>query len=774
MSQIHLQLLTRRYVVVLTVLAAMIAGMTGAVVWLVQQQSAIPDQVNVAGRQRMLTQRLVTLALWGEVTYNNVQLPQVVRRRQLDSLAREIDSSRTQINASHRALQRGSRVPPLPPLPIEFQSRLKDIGGPLALSDSLSQAIAADLRADRAATDQAAQLALLVTQRIALTKALDQLTSSLAERGRLQLQKIQRISALGVALILMVILLMGLYVFRPASRAVERLVEMAATANAQLTRQSALLQETSDELEAQNAELMTQGDEFERQASEMARLTAISDASPDPIVAFHVDGRILYANLAARMLTPKTGNAKDARSALHILDASGRELMRSVAIPSAMRDGLWCGEIMLALEGGVRRPVRQTLIAHRWPDGSVAYLSSAMQDLTAIKKVQAELAEREARYRTVVDSLAEGVVLQDEDGRIIAWNASAEQILGLSADQLSGRTSYDPDWESRSEFDEAMRPEDHPIVKARLEGVNVDGFVTQVRRGDGSRRWLSVNARPIESSDQTKGRSAVATFTDITERRNSEEEHRILSLAVEQSHHAVLVTNAQHKIAWANSSWESLTGYALAEATGRAPEELLHGAHTSEETFSALKARVGAGEAWNGELLIYRRDGTPLWTELSVSPTRDASGRYSGTVAVSQDITARRQTVRDRQRLAAAVSLTADGVAIIGATGTFEFVNHAYARMHQLRPDNLMGSPWQRLYAVDESERLALAISPAVASVGVWQGEAKGWRADSTQFPQALSATQLPEGGLLFLVRDITERVESEERLRHLSVHDEL
>lgn len=774
MSQLHLKHLTRRYVVVLTVLAAMIAVMAGTVIWLVQQHSTIPDQVNVAGRQRMLAQRLVALTLSGQVATANFRLPNDSTRQQLDSLADEIDSVRVTLNARHLAMRSGSRSTELPPLPFEFQPALAKLGLSMTVFDSLGLAVAADLRANRPQNEHAARFVLLLAKQAALTDALEQLTFDLAESARRQLKQIQGLVGLGAVVLLFAILLMGRLVFRPASRALELLVGSADAANAQLAQQSELLRGSTDALEVQNAELMTQGDELERQAQEMARLTAISDASPDPIVAFHTNGRILYANRAARILTRMTENAADARTAIHILDESCRELMRSEAIPMAMRDGLWRGETLIVLDGGVRRPVHQTLVAHRWPDGSVAYLSSVMQDLTAIKAVQAELAEREARYRTVVDSLAEGVVLQDEQGRIVAWNASTEQILGLSADQLSGRTSYDPDWQSLNEFGEALSPEEHPIVKARVEGLKIDGFVTRVRRGDGSHRWLSVNARPIESSDTSKGRSAVATFTDITERRKSDEEYRILSLAVEQSHHAVLVTNAHHRIAWANASWESLTGYALAEAMGRAPDELLHGAHTSDEMLSALRAHVGAGEAWNGELLIYRRDGTPLWIELSVSPTRDASGRLSGTVAVSQDITARRQTVRERQRLAAAVSLTADGVAIVGATGTFEFVNHAYARMHQLSPENLMGSPWQRLYALDESERLALAISPAVASVGVWQGEANGWRADSTEFPQALSATQLPEGGLLFLVRDITERVKGEERLRHLSVHDEL
>ena len=68
----------------------------------------------------------------------------------------------------------------------------------------------------------------------------------------------------------------------------------------------------------------------------------------------------------------------------------------------------------------------------------------AMRDVTAERAAAAALRESEALHRTVLSALREGVVRQEADGRISSHNPAAERILGLSADELLGRTSADP------------------------------------------------------------------------------------------------------------------------------------------------------------------------------------------------------------------------------------------------------------------------------------------------------------------------------------------
>ena len=269
-------------------------------------------------------------------------------------------------------------------------------------------------------------------------------------------------------------------------------------------------------------------------------------------------------------------------------------------------------------------------------------------------------------------------------------------------------------------------------------------------------------------------RGAIATFTDVTQQRAIAREHEMLSVVAQQSDFAVVTTDASTNITWVNPAWERLTGYTLAEAKGRSPAHLSEGPHTDAETVARRHAALHAGESFAGELLQYRKDGTPYWIELAVTPLYDADRKTTGHVSMSRDITTRRAADRERHQLAAALAVTADGIAITGVGGALDFVNHAYARMHAARPAELIATAWSTLYEDEESKRLAATAIPEVTSVGFWQGETTGRRIDGSLYPQELSLTLLPMGGLVAVARDVTERKAVQEQLRNLSERDEL
>ncbi len=153
-------------------------------------------------------------------------------------------------------------------------------------------------------------------------------------------------------------------------------------------------------------------------------------------------------------------------------------------------------------------------------------LSTAMlRDLIAkFQTVNKKLDESEELYRSIITVMAEGVVIQDREGRIITGNKSAETILGLSYDQMAGRTSIDPRWKAVHEDGSHFPGSEHPAMVTLRTGRSLQGVIMGVHKPDGGLSWISINSQPVFGHSPSKPVMAVTTFVDITERRLWEEE----------------------------------------------------------------------------------------------------------------------------------------------------------------------------------------------------------------------------------------------------------
>ncbi len=126
-----------------------------------------------------------------------------------------------------------------------------------------------------------------------------------------------------------------------------------------------------------------------------------------------------------------------------------------------------------------------------------------------------------AHLESIVAAMGEGVVFQDQSGRIVGANPAAEAILGLSLDQLMGRTSVDPDWQSLREDGSPWPGEDHPAMRTLRHGRPESGQVMGIHKPGGVLTWILVNSQPL--LDAQGHLTGVATaFIDITARKEAE------------------------------------------------------------------------------------------------------------------------------------------------------------------------------------------------------------------------------------------------------------
>jgi PAS domain S-box-containing protein len=151
-------------------------------------------------------------------------------------------------------------------------------------------------------------------------------------------------------------------------------------------------------------------------------------------------------------------------------------------------------------------------------DGNILGTIALGRDITQRKQEEITLRQSEERYRSAIAAMQDGVVLLDADGTIRDCNASAERILGLSADQLMGRASLDPRWGAIREDGSPFPDEDRPAVVTLRTGQPCANVIMGVHKPDGTLTWLSVNSQPLFHADGTTLAGVVACFADITDR----------------------------------------------------------------------------------------------------------------------------------------------------------------------------------------------------------------------------------------------------------------
>ncbi|MEO8133462.1 MAG: EAL domain-containing protein [Betaproteobacteria bacterium] len=146
------------------------------------------------------------------------------------------------------------------------------------------------------------------------------------------------------------------------------------------------------------------------------------------------------------------------------------------------------------------------------------------QVATAIERKQAEQALHagEERYRSVIAAMAEGIVVRDRDACVVDCNASAERTLGESLAQMKARGATQPERTLYREDGAAISAEESATLAALQTGRPQSNVVTGFLKPDGTMMWLSLNAQPLHDEAGTTITGVVTTFTDITEKKESE------------------------------------------------------------------------------------------------------------------------------------------------------------------------------------------------------------------------------------------------------------
>lgn len=159
-------------------------------------------------------------------------------------------------------------------------------------------------------------------------------------------------------------------------------------------------------------------------------------------------------------------------------------------------------------------------------------VQGAIYDITLQKQAEEEIRRSEEHYRTLFETMAEGIVFLDKNGNIISANPSAERILGLSLDQLQGRTNTDPGWKCVREDGSPFPGEEHPSLVSLRTGEIRQDVMGVFNPTEERYHWILVNAVPQFNQGESVPYQVFITFEDITTakeaRDHSEHLNRVL------------------------------------------------------------------------------------------------------------------------------------------------------------------------------------------------------------------------------------------------------
>lgn len=250
------------------------------------------------------------------------------------------------------------------------------------------------------------------------------------------------------------------------------------------------------------------------------RLRSLFDNSLDAILLTSPDGGVLAANPAACRMFGRSEAEIIGVGRAGLVDGTDPRLPAMLA--ERERTGRLAGELTHVRADGSRFPGEVSSVLYSDSTGRLVS-STFIRDVTERERASTALRESEARVRTIFAVAAEGIVLQDATGAIQTCNASAEAILGLTVDQMAGRTSLDPRWRSVREDGSPFPGDEHPAMVALRTGRPVNNTVMGVHKPDGSLTWIAVNARPVLGVDGAPT-AVVASFFDVTEAKRTADE----------------------------------------------------------------------------------------------------------------------------------------------------------------------------------------------------------------------------------------------------------
>ena len=252
-------------------------------------------------------------------------------------------------------------------------------------------------------------------------------------------------------------------------------------------------------------------------------------------------------------------------------------------------------------------------------DGKIIRIWGAQRDITKIKEAEEAKRESEELYRTVVESMAEGLLITDMEDRILFANKRMSELSGYKINEMIGKKGYEILLDSK---DKNLILDKNKLWLSN----NTDTYEIQMRKKDGTKYWARISGTPYKNS---RGNiiGTLGVITDIAEfklaqRLVKESEDRYRQV-VEQVNEVIYQTDSVGKLIFVNNYWTQLTGYKINESIGKPVIDFIYSEDQKKISKEIVSIIFNKKESAKSEARITTKGGPLKWMEINAHLTRD-------------------------------------------------------------------------------------------------------------------------------------------------------
>lgn len=402
-----------------------------------------------------------------------------------------------------------------------------------------------------------------------------------------------------------------------------------------------------------------------------------------------------------------------------------------------------------------------------------------------LANIREQLHQSEHLYQTIITTMAEGVVYHDADGHIRTCNAAAEKILGLTHDQITGRTSTDPRWYAVHEDGSPFPGDQHPAMVTLRTGAPQRNIIMGVHKPAGTLKWINICTEPIfDDHNPTCLSGVIATFTEITALIEQQRQFRAL---FDNNHDAIFLLDLEGTHIAANTRAHQLLGYAPGELIGLGRKDIVAAEDWDDGDTMLNIARAGKALPLY-ERTFLRKDGSRLHMEVSVQLIRDVEGKPLYIQSIARDISERKRSTAllvEKQRFIESIAELSPTMIAVHEMNSNRFIyvnravetftNRTFSQIFLENNNNLLNICPEDQAAFDAyiAQLFAMQIGEvATAECRVMNGAGE-WRWLWLRSVRMQLAANVADDQILHIALDITERKATEQAALDLALERE-